>query len=146
MIDPNLATLVCLEVKKKIIWWFYILLFCLESCFLHFVVFKLVSFILKENTFLKRFLWKSIPKIHLNSLGSKVSFKKYATISYSVCTLLFLIKIWFWMEHESKLVVPNEWDNSRLYLCISIGDMVKPYVKIIFQKPFIVNLLDLLCI
>ena len=50
------------------------------------------------------------------------------------------------MEHESKLVVPNEWDNSRLYLCISIGDMVKPYVKIIFQKPFIVNLLDLLCI
>ena len=32
----------------------------------------------------------------------------------------------------------------RLDLCIANKDLVKPLHKIIFQKPFIVNLLDLL--
>ena len=34
----------------------------------------------------------------------------------------------------------------RLDLFISNGDLVKPVHKIIFQKPFIVILLDLLCL
>ena len=38
------------------------------------------------------------------------------------------------MEYESKLVVPNKWDNSRLDLYISIGELVKPLYKRTFSK------------
>ena len=75
--------------------------------------------------------------IHLESLESKSHFflKYYATIffgftSYSV----FNKKIRFWVRHESKLMVPNKWDNCRLDLYISIGELVKPLHKIIFSK------------
>ena len=35
-------------------------------------------------------------------------------------------KFGFEQKHESKLVVPNKWDNSELNSCISIGELVKP--------------------
>ena len=91
----------------------FFFLFYLVFCFLYFVIFKLVSFIWKENTFLQRSLWKSILKIHLESLGSKsyFFFQKYATISHSVYALLFSIKIWFWVKCESKLEVSNRWES-----------------------------------
>ena len=86
-------------------------------------------------------------KIYLKNpfriLTVKISFfKKCATISHSICTLLFSIKIWFWVEHESKLVVPNKWDNFRLNLCISIAELVEPLHKNHFKKkkPFINSL------
>ena len=33
------------------------------------------------------------------------------------------------MEYESKLVVPNKWNNFGLDLCISIGELVEPLHK-----------------
>ena len=48
--------------------------------------------------------------------------------------LKFKMKLQFWVRHESKLVVPNKWDNSKLDLCISIGELVKPLHKEIFQN------------
>ena len=38
------------------------------------------------------------------------------------------------MEYESKLVIPNKWDNSGLDLCISIVELVKPLHKKNFQN------------
>ena len=38
------------------------------------------------------------------------------------------------MEYESKLVVPNKWDNSGLDLCISIGELVESLHKKIFRN------------
>ena len=38
------------------------------------------------------------------------------------------------MEYESKLVIPNKWDNSGLDLCISIRELVQPLHKKIFQN------------
>ena len=38
------------------------------------------------------------------------------------------------MEYESKLVVPNKWDDPKLDLCIPIGELVKPLHKEIFQN------------
>ena len=50
---------------------------------------------------------------------------------WSIRTFLkFQIKLWFWIRHESKLVVPNKWDDSKLDLCILIGELVKPLHKI----------------
>ena len=40
----------------------------------------------------------------------------------------------FEQRNESKLVVPNKWDNSELNSCISIGELVKPLHKKIFSK------------
>ena len=63
-------------------------------------------------------------------------FFKCEIISHLVCTLLFSIKIWFWVEQESKFVVPNKWDNYRLNLCISIEDLVKSVHENHFSKTF----------
>ena len=38
------------------------------------------------------------------------------------------------MEDESKLVVPNKWDNYGLDLYISIGELVEPLHKKNFQN------------
>ena len=89
---------------------------------------QIIFLFLKGNISLQISLWKSILKIHLKSLGLKFQ---------SICTLLFSIEIWFWIKHESKLEVPNKWDNSKLNLCILIGDLVGPLHKKItffFQK------------
>ena len=40
------------------------------------------------------------------------------------------------MEYESKLVVPNKWDNSGLDFCISIRELVKPLHKKILQNSY----------
>ena len=44
------------------------------------------------------------------------------------------------MEYESKLVVPNKWDNSVLDLCKSIGELVEPPHKKIFQNSSLLSL------
>ena len=41
----------------------------------------------------------------------------------------------FQMEYESKLLVPNKWDDPKLDLCIPIEELVKPLHKKIFQRP-----------
>ena len=55
---------------------------------------------------------------------------------------IFQIKLQFWIKHESKLVVQNKWDNSRLNSCISIGELVKPPHKKIFSKFIFVATFD----
>ena len=42
------------------------------------------------------------------------------------------------MEYESKLVVPNKWDNYVLDLCKSIRELVEPPHKKIFQNSSLV--------
>ena len=43
--------------------------------------------------------------------------------------LVFNENFEFDQKHESKLMVPNKWDNFRLNSCISIGELVKPLHK-----------------
>ena len=48
--------------------------------------------------------------------------------------LVFNENFEFDQKHESKLMVPNKWDNFRLNSCISIEELVKPLHKKIFSK------------
>ena len=50
----------------------------------------------------------------------------------------FSIKVMVLSKTWIQACGPNKWDNSRLDLCISIGESVEPLYKIIFPKLFLV--------
>ena len=117
-------------------------MFCWVFYFLYFIFSQINPFYFKIKYFYKK---KIILKIYfknsLESSGSKFPFflllfknnmQPYLVrfASFSVFNKNFD----FEQKHESKLVVPNKWDNSRLNSCISIGELVKPLHKKIFSK------------
>ena len=116
-------------------------MFCLVFYFLYFIFFQINSFYFKIKYFSKK---KIILKIYFKNsfrvLRIKISFFllfKNNMQPYLVRFASFSVfnkNFGFEQKHESKLVVPNKWDNSRLNSCISIGELVKPLHKKIFSK------------
>ena len=76
-------------------------------------------YLLKRNFFfLKISLWKIYFKNSFRILRAKIKKKNdmqpyFDLFAHSFS--FFLTKIQFWVEHESKLVVSNKWDNSQLW-------------------------------
>ena len=115
-------------------------MFCLVFYFLYSISSQINPFYFKIKYFSQKIILKIYFKNSLESSGSKFPFFYYLKIicnhilfglaSFSV----FNKNFGFEQRHESKLVVPNKWDNSELNSCISIGELVKPLHKKIFSK------------
>ena len=121
-------------------------MFCLVFYFLYFIFFQINSFYFKIKYFSQKIIFKNLfQKNSLESSGSKFLFFiiicnhiLFGLASFSV----FNKNSGFEQRHESKLVVPNKWGNSKLNSCISIGELVKPLYKKIFSKFIFVATFD----
>ena len=115
-------------------------LFCLVFYFLYFIFSQINPFYFKIKYFSqKKNHFKNLFQKLIRVLRIKISFFLFKNnmqpylVRFSSFSV-FNKNFGFEQKHESKLVVPNKWDNSRLNSCISIGELVKPLHKKIFSK------------
>ena len=108
--------------------------------FLYFIFSQINSFYFKIKYFSQKNHFKNLFQKLIRVIRIKISFLfKNNMQPYLVRLASFSVfnkNFGFEQKHESKLVVPNKWDNSELNSCISIGELVKPLHKKIFSKNY----------